>query len=287
MKAFAETVAALGRPQFVRSIGRSVDPPAVLARWKHGGARVETNAADAVRVCLSLRGDHTVRLGGLSQPAREVVGGSVAVFAADRYSHVLIEGQADVVQIFIDPAYLHEAARSHVVCEPSLVFNDAELQAGVLQLFLSARGGGPDDDLLMETTLWRIVDHLVAHHSRQGTTRQRGGMAVRAMRKVNALIANRFDAADLRAPTIADMARAAGMSVSHFIRAFRQSTGATPHQHLLTRRIELAMGLLARPETSVAEVADSTGYASPAHFVASFRQRLGITPGTYRHMVLR
>jgi AraC-like DNA-binding protein len=31
-----------------------------------------------------------------------------------------------------------------------------------------------------------------------------------------------------KAPSIGDLAEAAGMSVSHFIRAFRQSTGATP-----------------------------------------------------------
>jgi hypothetical protein len=51
-------------------------------------------------------------------------------------------------------------------------------------------------------------------------------------------------------------------------------------------RSERAMGLLAQPDHSVAEVADSTGYASPSHFVASFRQRLGVTPGTYREAVL-
>jgi AraC family transcriptional regulator len=283
MKAFAETVAALGRPILARNIGEDI--PALVARWKHGDARVETSAPDAVRVCLSLRGGHTVRQVQGSQPARTIVGGSVGVFAPDRLSDVQIEGQADIVQIFIDPAYLDEAAGSRVVCEPSIVFNDAELQAAALRLFVSARGGGQDDGLLMETTLWRIVEHLVVHHARHGLKRLRGGIASGAMRRVDGLIDNRFDAHDMRPPTLGDMARAAGMSVSHFIRAFRQTTGATPHQHVLTRRIERAMGLLAQPECSVAEVADSTGYASPSHFVASFRQRLGMTPGAYRHAV--
>jgi AraC family transcriptional regulator len=286
VKAFAETVAALGRPILVRNIGTSIGPQALIARWKHGDARVETNAADAVRVCLSLRGGHTVRVGRGSHPAKTIVGGSVSVFAADRYSDVQIEGQADVVQIFIDPTYLNDAAGSHVVYEPSFDFHDAELQAAALRLFVSARGGSPDDDLLMETTLWRIVEHLVAHHTPGRPTRLHGGMACGAMRRVDELIADRFDAADMRSPTIDDLAGAAGMSVSHFIRVFRQSTGATPHQHVLARRIERAMGLLARPECSVAEVADRTGYASPSHFVASFRQRLGVTPGTYRDAIL-
>ncbi len=111
-------------------------------------------------------------------------------------------------------------------------------------------------------------------------------MGLGAMRRVDELITSRLDSGDVRAPSLGDLAAAAGMSVSHFIRAFRQSTGATPHQHVLTRRIERAMGLLAQPDHSVAEVANSTGYASPSHFVASFRQRLGVTPGTYREAVL-
>jgi AraC family transcriptional regulator len=283
VKALAETIAALGHPQFIRSIGPSEDPPAIVARWKHGDAHVETNAADAVRVCLSLRGGHTVRQVRGSQAARTIIGGSVSVFAPDRYSHLQIEGQADVVQIFIDPAYLNEAVGLHVVYEPSFDFHDAELQAAALRLFVSARGGGPDDGLLMESSLWRIVEHLVA---RNKPRRRRGGMGLGAIRRVDELITSRLDSGDVRAPSLGDLAAAAGMSVSHFIRAFRHSTGATPHQHVLTRRIERAMGLLAQPEHSVAEVADSTGYASPSHFVASFRQRLGVTPGTYREAVL-
>lgn len=283
MKAFAETVAALGRPTLVRDIGENL--PALVARWKHGDARVEANAPDAVRVCLSLRGGHTVRQRGGSQPPRNIVGGSVGVFAADRLSDVQIEGQADIVQIFIDPSYLDEAAGSRVEFEPSIVFDDAELQAAALQLFLSARRADQDDDLLMQTTLWRIVEHLVAHDSRGGLKRLRGGVASGAMRRVNELIDNRFEAYDMSPPTIGDMARVAGMSVSHFIRAFRQTTGATPYQHVLTRRIGRAMGLLAQPQCTVADVADITGYASPSHFVASFRQRLGMTPGAYRRAI--
>lgn len=286
MKAFAETVAALGLPILVRNIGTSIGPQALIARWKHGDARVETNAADALRVCLSLRGGHTVRLGGGSLPAKTIVGGSVTVFAPDRYSDVQIKGEADVVQIFIDPAFLNEEAGPRLAYETSFDLHNAELQAAALRLFMSARGGSPDDDLLMETSLWRIVEYLVARLAPERPTRLRGGMACGAMRRVEALIADRVDAEDMRAPTIDDLAGAAGMSVSHFIRAFRRSTGATPHQHVLARRIERAMGLLARPECSVAEVADRTGYASPSHFVASFKQRLGVTPGTYRDAVL-
>ena len=284
MKAFAETVAALGRPLFARGIGPVDSPRAMIARWKHGDARVQSNAIDAVRVCLSLRDGHTVRHGGGA--ATPITGGSVGVFAADRTSDVRIDGQADVLQVFADPAYLNEVAGCRLALEPSFDFHNAELQAAVLHLFLGARRGGPDDDLLMETSFWRVVEHLIARHVRNRPKRPRENMARDAVRRVDQLIADRWEVADVRAPSIGDLAEAARMSASHFIRVFKRSTGMTPHQYVLAHRVERAMGLLTRSECSVAEVADRTGYASPSHFVASFKQQMGMTPGTYRHAVL-
>ena len=286
MKAFFETVAALGQPLLARNIGPCGGPRALIARWQHGNAHVETSAVDALRVCLSLRGGHTVRQGSDPRSARAIVGGSVGVFAPDRFSDVYIEGQADVVQIFVDPAYLDDAAGHHVICKTSLAYVEAELQAAVLQLFVSARRRGPDDDLLMETTLWRIVEHLVSRHISGRLKDARGGLAGGALSRVDELIADRFGAEEMRAPSIDELADAARMSPSHFIRAFGRTTGVTPHQYVLTHRIERAMGLLAEPGRSIAEVADGVGYGSPSHFVASFKRRLGMTPGAYRAALL-
>jgi len=286
MKGYAENVAALGKSILVRTISSDSDPPALVARWKHGDALFETSCADALRIVLSLNSGYSVRDVQGSQPAVKVLGGSVAVIAPHRHSRLQIEGSADIVVVFIAPESLDDAAGFCISCEPSLDVHDAELQAATLRLFLSARGGDPDDDLLMQTSLWRVIEHLVGRHTPNRLKRPRGRMPIRGMRRVEELISDRLACGNPRAPSIDDLAQAAGMSVCHFIRTFRQTTGATPHQYVLTRRIERAMGLLAQPGCSVAEVADSTGYASPSHFVASFRQRLGMTPASYRQAVL-
>jgi AraC-like DNA-binding protein len=50
------------------------------------------------------------------------------------------------------------------------------------------------------------------------------------------------------------LARAARLSTAHFSRAFRRSFGETPHQYLLTRRLERAAALLRNTDRTVADI---------------------------------
>jgi AraC family transcriptional regulator len=135
----------------------------------------------------------------------------------------------------------------------------------------------------MESALWRLVEHLVRRTPAYRRERWVGGLAHRAIRRVEEVISDRLGTAET--PSIAELASSAGLSVHHFIRAFRRSTGYTPHQHVMRRRIECAMNMLRRRECSIAQVSGSLGYASPSHFVASFRRGMGVTPGAYRAAV--
>lgn len=78
------------------------------------------------------------------------------------------------------------------------------------------------------------------------------------------------------------LADEAGLSRFHFIRAFRQAYGQTPHQYLLTRRIERAKRLLAANEASVTEACFATGFRSLGSFSSTFSRRVGLSPIAYR-----
>jgi AraC family transcriptional regulator len=52
---------------------------------------------------------------------------------------------------------------------------------------------------------------------------------------------------------------------------------------MLDRRIERATELLARPDHSLLDVAQLTGFQTQQHFSRVFRQRIGISPGAFRH----
>ena len=79
-----------------------------------------------------------------------------------------------------------------------------------------------------------------------------------------------------------DMAAAAGLSRAHFSREFRREFGESPHQYLLTRRMERAAWLLRATDRSVADVCFSVGLASVGSFTTSFSRTYGVSPTAYR-----
>ena len=82
--------------------------------------------------------------------------------------------------------------------------------------------------------------------------------------------------------SVADLARACGVSAGFLWRICRAATGLTPHAWLLDRRLSKARALLATTNASVAEVALATGFASHAHLTATMRRRVGVVPSRLR-----
>jgi AraC-like DNA-binding protein len=93
------------------------------------------------------------------------------------------------------------------------------------------------------------------------------------------------DLADARyseALGVDDMARAAGLSRAHFSREFRRAFGESPHQYLLTRRLERAAALLRTTDNSVAEICFSVGLQSVGSFTTSFTRTYRMSPSAFR-----
>ena len=82
--------------------------------------------------------------------------------------------------------------------------------------------------------------------------------------------------------TVADMARAAGLSPAHFSREFKRAFGESPHQYLLTRRLERAAALLRVTDWPVADICFAIGAGSLGSFTASFTRVFGRSPAAYR-----
>jgi AraC-like DNA-binding protein len=78
------------------------------------------------------------------------------------------------------------------------------------------------------------------------------------------------------------LARAARLSPAHFSREFRRAFGESPHQYLLTRRLERAAALLRNTDRSVADICLMVGLRSVGSFTTSFGRAYGMSPTAYR-----
>lgn len=108
----------------------------------------------------------------------------------------------------------------------------------------------------------------------------RGGLGPSQERRVKELIvANLHE--DI---SLARLAAECELSSRHFARAFRQSTGLSPHRWLMKCRAERARELLADRSLSLTEIALSCGFADQSHFTRVFSVIFGLNPGAWRRV---
>jgi AraC family transcriptional regulator len=80
---------------------------------------------------------------------------------------------------------------------------------------------------------------------------------------------------------LSELARIAGLSPSHFARAFKVSIGLSPHRWLVEQRIHRAKRLMAKERKPISVASDLAGFASQSHFTKAFRRVTGTTPGLW------
>ncbi len=82
--------------------------------------------------------------------------------------------------------------------------------------------------------------------------------------------------------SIEDYAASRNMSISWFMRNFKQVTLKSPMQYILTIRINNAVSLLETTDYNVAEISAIVGYDNPLYFSRIFKKQKGISPSDYR-----
>ncbi|MBS0234866.1 MAG: helix-turn-helix transcriptional regulator [Proteobacteria bacterium] len=106
----------------------------------------------------------------------------------------------------------------------------------------------------------------------------RGHLTARQERRVKEMIATNIDG---NLP-LEDLARECSLSVSHFARAFRKSTGVPPHRWLLQVRIDKAKEILLDTNMALSEISLICGFADQSHFTRVFTRMEKLSPGAWR-----
>jgi AraC family transcriptional regulator len=125
-----------------------------------------------------------------------------------------------------------------------------------------------------------LATRLLAAHTGSPTTFQptMGGLSPQVLLRAIERLRSDSDA-DVSLAALASEAR---LSRFHFCRAFKESTGLSPHAWLRQHRLEQAMNMLRDTDESIVSVAAALGYASQTAFAAAFRKLTGETPSDWR-----
>jgi len=149
-------------------------------------------------------------------------------------------------------------------------------------LLLALEDGDASDGFYLDHILNAVAAHVLRHYGDTGPGAKRiinGGLTPRQLRRAKELMRAHLGGDIL----LSQLAEACGLSVTHFARAFRQSTGTSPHRWLLDLRIERAMGLLLEDQ-ALSDVALNCGFADQSHFTRTFTKHTGISPGRWRRL---
>lgn len=132
-----------------------------------------------------------------------------------------------------------------------------------------------DVDSMEAMSLWvrRTLERLMDAVPMRGTTRGNE----RVLDALNFLEQNFATSISL-----ADAARAAGLSPSRFCAVFKQETGTTFSRVLQRIRVDRAALLLRRGNASMGEIALRCGFSDQSYFIRVFRRERGCTPGQFR-----
>src|SRR5262245_66449169 len=161
MKIIQQTIASFGSPLWIEPLEQAYGS-ALIARWRHLNGRLQISTADAVRVCLSLSTGQQVRIAERDRSlSTSVLAGDVIVLRPGIPSETTLEGDAEVVQIFIPPESLGRAASGTLAGRLVAPPGDG-LKRAAIQLFVAVRHDDWRSRAVAEVSLRERVRDLLA-----------------------------------------------------------------------------------------------------------------------------
>jgi AraC family transcriptional regulator len=190
--------------------------------------------------------------------------------------------------VVIRPEFISRAVEEHwgadsskVEIEKQFLVRDAVIEAITVNLAREAAGSSPAGRLYTESGCEFLAHHLIYRYSNLSPTppRSMGGLSSRRLKLVLEYIEYTLG----QPIKLRELAALAGISARHFERAFRQSTGSSPHVYVMNRRLHMARDLLINePELAIEQIALRLGFSSSSHFSSAFRRQSGLTPTDFR-----
>jgi AraC family transcriptional regulator len=213
--------------------------------------------------------------------------GSVSIINLEQDPSVYLGSAFDMVQFYVPRAALDEFADENDGCRcDGLSWTFGKVDPGLRNLGSCLLPVLDRPELASEL----YVDHLVfaaqAYIARTyggikiAPSIVRGGLAPWQFQRATDMLKANLDGQI----ALSQVARECKLSVSHFVRAFKQTIGQPPYRWLLQQRIDVAKELLLHSGLPMVEIALKCGFADQACFIRAFRKLLDTTPGEWRRI---
>jgi AraC family transcriptional regulator len=185
-----------------------------------------------------------------------------------------VDPVAEYAAAFLSPKFVARYGPT-VGDRPLVGMAHGRIQLGLTELGRAARRSDSALEALVEG--WALQS--LAHLSRLGDpVVAEAGLSGEDLARVDGYVRAHLD----EKLTVDQLARVAGFSRRHFLRAFKERTGQTPMRYVYARRLEEAQARLARMEESITDIAIACGFSHAQHLAAAFRRTTGMTPSQFR-----
>lgn len=175
---------------------------------------------------------------------------------------------------------MYDREIEQVTLRDELRADDPLIHRLALMVAAEAESDAYGSRLLVESLGCQLAVHLLRRHAdvRFREYHAGGALSPAMLRQVETYVRARLS----EQMSLRDLAGSVALSPYHFARRFREATGTSPHDYVLTQRIDAAQRMLRRTQVPLRDVAAACGFSDQSHLTRVFRKRLGVTPGQIR-----
>lgn len=195
--------------------------------------------------------------------------------------------QYRVLLLTIDPAVLTQLGEDYreqfsgELC-PQIGMDDPAARQALAAIQQEVEDPSANSGMYVKTFLMLVVMRLLKYQfqcpKQLSLGHIKGGLPHWRLKRALQLIENNCS----RIPPLSELAGAVNLHEASFCRAFKQSTGLSPHHYLLVHRIDRAKEMMKDPSRTLTDIALDCGFNSSSQFSVVFKRIVGRPPRNYR-----